>query len=181
MNALINPLRERLRTLRGMWAARQPRERIFLAALAAFVAIALLIQGLWSAHSARNRLHRQMPQLRQQAEILQRQAGEVRQLQAQPVSPAAQEGAALLAAAIAASRSTGLTLTSAQLQLEGPRQLRLRANLPFDLWLEWVAALQRDARLRLIHCRIDGAQGAESVNTPGVVKIDALFALPEPG
>lgn len=180
MNSLIAPLHQRLQSLRSLWASRQPRERIFLIALAAFVAIALLIQGLWSAHTARTRLHRQLPQLRQQAEILQRQAGETRQLLAQPASSAAQEGTALVAAAIAASRSTGLTLAAAQLQLEGPRQLRLRANLPFDQWLEWVAALQRDARLRLIHCRIDGADGAEAVNTPGVVKIDALFALPEP-
>lgn len=180
MNSLMNPLRERLRSLRSLWAARQPRERTFLIALAAFVGIALLIQGLWSANAARTRLHRQIPQLRQQAEILQRQAGEIRQLLAQPASPAAQEGAALLVAASAATRSTSLTLAPAQLQLEGPRQLRLRASLPFDHWLEWVAALQRDARLRLIHCRIDGVDGAEAVNTPGVVKIDALFALPEP-
>ncbi len=180
MNPLINPLRERLRSLRGLWAARQPRERIFLVALAAFVAIALLIQGLWSAHAARTRLHKQIPQLLQQAEILQRQAGEIRQLLAQPASPTAQEGATLLVAASAAARGTGLTLAPAQLQLEGPRQLRLRAKLPFDQWLEWVAALQRDTRLRLIHCRIDGTDGAEAANTPGIVKIDALFALPEP-
>lgn len=181
MNALLNPLRERLSAFRTLWSSRQPRERVFLVALAAFVAIALLLQGLWSAHAARTRLHKQVPQLRQQAELVQRQAGEIRQLLAQPASPAAQEGPALVAAAIAASRSTGLTLTAAQLQLEGPRQLRLRANLPFDQWLEWVAALQRDARLRLIHCRIDGLEGADAVNLPGVVKIDALFALPEPG
>lgn len=180
MNPLMNPLHQPLRMLRSLWSARRPRERMFLMALAAFVAIALLIQGLWSAHSARTRLHKQIPQLRQQAEILQRQAGEIRQLLAQPSSPAAQEGAALLAAASAAARSTGLSLASAQLQLEGPRQLRLRAKLPFDQWLEWVAALQRDARLRLIHCRIDGTDGAEAANTSGVVKIDALFALPEP-
>ncbi|MBI5920545.1 MAG: type II secretion system protein M, partial [Betaproteobacteria bacterium] len=65
-----------------------------------------------------------------------------------------------------------------QLQLEGPRQVRLRAPLPFDRWLEWVALLQRDTRLRLVQCRVDAADAA---NPPGVVRIDALFALPEPG
>jgi len=179
MKALLDPVQERLRALRTLWAARQPRERTFLIGLAIFVCIALLIQGLWSAHSARIRLHRQIPQLRQQAETLQRQAGEVRQLLAQPASPASQEGAALVTAASAAARGASLTLTAAQLQLEGPRQLHLRASLPFDAWLDWVAALQRDARLRLIRCRIDAAAGADAANTPGVVKIDALFALPE--
>jgi len=181
MNAILNPLRERLQGLRSLWAARQPRERIFLMALAAFVALALLLQGLWSAHSARTRLHNQIPQLRLQVETLQRQAGEIRQLQALPVGPAAQEGNALLTAAATTARTSGLTLAATQLQLEGPRQLRLRANLPFDQWLEWVAALQRDAHLRLMLCHIDVTDGAEAEGTPGVVKIDALFALPEPG
>ncbi|MBI3523658.1 MAG: type II secretion system protein M [Betaproteobacteria bacterium] len=180
MNAFFNPLRERLQGLRSLWAARQPRERSFLMALAAFVALALLLQGLWSAHSARVRLHNQIPQLRLQVATLQRQAGEIRQLQSLPASPAAQEGNALLTAAIAAARTTGLVLAANQLQLEGPRQLRLRANLPFDQWLEWIAALQRDAHLRLILCRIEGADEAAPGGMPGVVKIDALFALPEP-
>ncbi len=160
-----------------LWRARAPRERIFLAALAAFVGIALLIQGLWSAHSARSRLHLQIPQLRMQLETLQRQSGDIRQMQAQPASPPSQEGAALLTAATSAARNTGLTLLANQLQLEGSRQLHLRATLPFDRWLEWVAALQRDARLRLVHCRIDTSEGAGSL---GQARIDALFALPDP-
>ncbi|MFA7279866.1 MAG: hypothetical protein WC100_21170, partial [Sterolibacterium sp.] len=80
--------------------------------------------------------------------------------------------------------TTGLTLGGTQLQLEGPRQIRLRAQLPFDRWLEWVAVLQRDTRLRLVQCRIDAADvpGAPAAaNPPGVARIDALFALPEPG
>lgn len=161
----------------NLWRARAPRERIFLVALAAFIAIALLVQGLWSAHSARSRLHQQIPQLRLQLETLQRQSGEIRQMHAQPAGPAAQEGAALLTAAATAARNAELGLTGIQLQLEGPRQLRLRASLPFDRWLEWVAVLQRDAQLRLVHCRIDSSEGADA---PGQARIDALFALPEP-
>lgn len=165
--------------LRAMWRARQLRERQFLAVLAAVVGVALLAQGLWSAHAARGKLHRQLPQLRQQAEVLLRQAGEVRQLLAQPVGQSVQEGAPLLAAANLAARSAGLSLAGPQLQLEGPRQVRVRANLPFDRWLEWTALLQRDARLRLVQCRVDAAD-APAANPPGVVRIDALFALPEP-
>lgn len=167
-----------LTPLRAFWQARQPRERQFLTVLAAVVGVALLAQGLWSAHAARGKLHRQLPQLRQQAEVVQRQAGEVRQLLTQPVAQTVQEGAPLLAAATQAARTLGLTVAAPQLQLEGARQVRVRANLPFDRWLEWVALLQRDARLRLVQCRVDSADAA--ANPPGVVRIDALFALPEP-
>ena len=183
MSAWLKPLRqpvESLAPLRAWWMSRQPRERRFLTVLAIFLCCALLAQGLWSAHAARARLHRQLPQLRQQAEVLQRQAGEVRQLLAQSDGTAVQEGPALLAAALLAARGAGLTLAPEQLQLEGARQVHVRANLPFDRWLDWVAQLQRDARLRLVSCRIHGADGAGASNLPGMVRIDALFALPEP-
>ncbi|TRZ63864.1 MAG: hypothetical protein D4S02_11920 [Rhodocyclaceae bacterium] len=178
MSARSNPLQEYAASLHAMWMARQPRERRFLAVLAVVVGAAVLAQVLWSAHAARVRLHRQLPQLRQQAEVLQRQAGEVRQLLGQPASSALQEGPALLAAAALSARNSGLALAPAQLQLEGARQVRLRANVPFDRWLEWVAALQRDARLRVINCRVDAADVAGAA--PGMVRVDALFSLPEP-
>jgi len=163
------------------WQARQPRERTFLIVLGTVVGCALWAQLLWSAQGARDKLQRQLPQLRQQAEVLQRQAGEVRQLLTQPAGQAVPEGAPLLAAATTAARTLGLPLGATQLQLEGPRQVRLRAPLPFDRWLEWVAVLQRDTRLRLVHCRIDAADSPATPFPPGVARIDALFALPEPG
>jgi len=181
MSADLNPLQEYAARLQALWLARQPRERRFLVVLALVVATAVLAQALWSAHAARGRLHRQLPQLRQQAEVLQRQAGEVRQLLGQPASPALQEGPALLAAATLVARNSGLALTPAQLQLEGARQVRLRANVPFDRWLEWVAALQRDARLRVVNCRVDAADAGSGGSPSGMVRIDALFALPEAG
>ena len=179
MSESITQLRTQLKTqLNTFWQARQPRERVFLLVLGTVVGCALWAQVLWSAHAARDKLHRQLPQLKQQAEVLQRQAGEVRQLQTQPAGQMVPEGVPLLNAATTAARTTGLVLGTTQLQLEGPRQVRLRAPLPFDRWLEWVALLQRDTRLRLVQCRVDAADAA---NPPGVVRIDALFALPEPG
>ena len=166
-----------------LWRARAPREQVFLGGLAAFIAGALLVQGLWLAHSARSRLHQQIPQLRLQLANVQRQSGEIRQMQTQPASPLPQDGAALLAAATTAARNTGLTLAAAQMQLEGPRQLRVRATLPFDRWLEWAAILQRDARLRVAFCRIDvpvEATGTACSNVSGQARIDALFVLPDP-
>ena len=169
-------MKELQEKLRLAWAERQPRERRFLLGLALFVALAVIAQGLWSAHGERGRLRKKIPELRQQADAMQRQAGEMRQLQAQAKAPAATvlEGAPLLAAALSAAKASGLSAAAAQLRLEGPRQIRLRAALPFDRWLEWLATLQRDVRLRLIHCQVDSGKGA------GMVQIDALLALPDP-
>lgn len=169
----MKQLQERLRLA---WAERQPRERRFLVALAAFVCCALLIQGVWSARSETARLRKQVPQLRLQAETMQRQASEIRQLQAQAKSAGATslEGAALLAAAGTAAKVGDLNLAANQLQLEGARQIRLRATLPFDRWLDWTATVQADFRLRLIRCQVD------STDKSGLVKIDALLALPDP-
>lgn len=160
--------------LRAYWGARQTREKAFLIALAIFLGAALLAQGLWASHQARARLKQQIPQLRQQVETLQRKAADLQQLRAQPPNPAPAEGG-LLAAAIASAHAAALPEAATQLQLEGPGRLRLRAIVPFDRWLVWAAALQRDVRIRLVSCRIEAAEA------PGSARIDALFSLPEPG
>lgn len=161
--------------MRAFWGARQPRERAFLIALTIFLGTAFLAQGLWASHQARTRLKKQIPQLRQQVEILQRKAADLQQFRAQPPNPAPTEGSGLLTAAVASAHAAGLPGAATQLQLEGPGRLRLRATVPFDRWLGWAAVLQRDGRIRLVSCRI------ESAGVPGAAKIDALFSLPEPG
>ena len=167
----MNNLRERFEVF---WASRQPREKTFLVALVAFVAVALLAQMLWSSHQARARLKKQIPQLQQQVETLQRKATDLQQIKSQPPAAAPAEGSALLATMVAAAKAAALPEAGSQLQLEGPRRVRLRATLPFDRWLQWVAALQRDGQIRLVSCRV------EATTTPGSANIDALFALPEP-
>ena len=157
----------------ALWLSRAPRERRFLATLGAFIGLALLGQGLWSAHHARTRLHQQLPQLQQQVDTLQQQSAAIRTLQAQPVSPPVAE-ADLLQTATTLARNADLNLATGQLQTEGGRQLRLRATLPFDRWLEAVGALQRGAQLRLVHCKV------ETDTATGQARIDALFALPDP-
>jgi type II secretory pathway component PulM len=166
-------MKNKLQPLLLLWQSRAPRERLFLSTLALFIVIALLAQGLWSAHQARNRLHRQLPQLQQQLDTLQQQATALRALQSQPMQPPANTGNLLQTATTLASNA-GLVLTPGQLQAEGPHQLRLRATLPFDRWLDTVAALQQNAQLRLTQARISPEA------TPGQVNIDALFSLPEP-
>jgi type II secretory pathway component PulM len=160
--------------IRHFWAGRQDREKAFLIVLAAAVAVALLAQMLWTSHEARTRLRKQLPQLEQQVETLRRKAADLQQLKAQPSLAAPAEGSALLATAASAAKAVGLAEAAAKLQLEGTRRLRLRATVPFDRWLQWTAALQRDGQVRLVSCRIDAAA------TPGLVSVDALYALPDP-
>ena len=159
----------------AFWNSRQPRERAFLIALAASAALALLLQLLWVSHQARATLKQQLPHLRQQLESVQQKASELQRLKTQPPNPLPAHGNALLAATSASTRASALPEAATQLQLEGPGRVRLRATLPFDRWLAWIAALQSEARLRLISCRVEAAGAA------GLVRIDALFSLPESG
>ncbi len=159
--------------LKTWWQTRAPRERQFLSGLAIFLLCALLIQGLWSAHQARTRLRQQVPQLRMQLETLKRQAGDIRTLQAQAITPPPAT-ATLQETAATLLRNTGLEFNPQQLQAEGPRLLRLRADLPFDRWIEATATLQRSAQLRLLRARVDLLEGS-----PGNARIDAQFALPD--
>jgi len=161
--------------LRVFWAARRPRERAFLLALAMILCAALLVQALWASHQARGRLKKQIPLLQQQVENLKRRAADLQQLQARQPGPAPDAGTGLLAAAVASANSASLPEAAKQLRTEGPGRLRLRATLPFDRWIAWIGALQRDGRIRLVSCRIEEGEA------PGLTKIDALFSLPEPG
>lgn len=167
-------MRPYLQALAAFWQARAPRERLFLAALAVFLILALLIDGLWHAHQARARLHQQVPQLRLQLATMQQQAADIRALQSQPIDPPLAE-ATLRQTAESLLLQAGLKLDAGQLQNAGTRQLRLQANLPFERWLDAVALLQRDTQLRLMQSRIETAGSA------GQVRIEALFSLPEPG
>lgn len=167
----MKPYYERLQ---NFWAGRQPREKTFLIALAVVVAFTLFAQLLWSSHQARSRLKRELPHLQQQIETLQRKAANLQALKARPPSAAPVEGDALLATAVSAAETAGIREIAPRLKLEGPRRLRVRAAVPFDRWVQWTAALQRDGQLRLVSCQIRA--GA----TEGIPDIDALFALPDP-
>jgi len=157
-----------------LWAAREPREQRFLVALAVFLGVAMFAQLLWSSHQARERLKKQIPQLQQQVEALQRKSANLQDLKSRPPSAAPAEGAALLAMAVSAAEAAGMKEVAAQIKLEGPRRLRLRAAVPFDRWLAWTAALQRDGQVRLVSCHVQASA------TQGAPDIDALFALPDP-
>ena len=167
-------MKQLLEQFKAFWAGRQPRERTLLVSLAAFLIIALVAQLLWTSHQARVRLRKQVPMLIQQVGELQRKASDLQRLKTDPATPTPADGNALLATAIAAANTAGMPEAAPQLKLESARRLRLKGTLPFDRWVEWTAALQRDGQIRLITCRIDADVA------PGAVTIDALLALPEP-
>ncbi|MBV2234661.1 MAG: type II secretion system protein M [Sterolibacterium sp.] len=157
--------------LDNFWQARAPRERHFLLALALFLGTALLTNGLWHAHQARTRLQQQLPQLRLQLVTMQQQAADIRNLQNQPVNPLPTPDS-LQQTAETLLQQAGLKLVAGQLQTTGAGQLRLQAELPFDLWLDALVLLQRDAQLQLQQSRI------EASGNNGQVRIEALLALP---
>ena len=96
----------------GLYFPRHRRRDLVVA----FLAVALLADGLWSSHQARGRLRQQLPQLQQQLDTLQRQAVDIRALQAQPVNPTAPENA-LLQTATTLVRNAGLWAAGALLVL----------------------------------------------------------------
>ncbi|MBP9800217.1 MAG: type II secretion system protein M [Sterolibacterium sp.] len=164
-----------LAPLLAWWQTRAPRERRFLASLALFLCVAVLLQGLWSAHQARQRLHQRLPQLQQQLDTLQKQAADLRTLQAQAITPPPAP-TALLTTGSALLSNAGLPLQAGQLQAIGPRLLQLRAEVPFDTWIAAVGTLQRSAQLRLLRGQVEAIDGS-----PGRVRVDVQFALPESG
>lgn len=155
------------------WQNRSPRERQMLSLLAVFILVASLLQLLWTAHEARQRLTPQIPRLSQQLAVMQQQAAAIRNLNTQPLLPHA-SGAALLAAARNQLSLAGLNLAEEDLVMLSQQQLQLRGQLAFDAWLVASAALQQEHQLRLLQVRLQAIAGQ-----PGVVRVDALFTLPE--
>ena len=161
---------------RLFWMALSLRERTYLSALIMFVGVALLAQALWSSHQARVLLKKQIPLLRLQVESLGKKAAELSQLRARPAPrPTPIDANGLRAEAIAAANAAGLPEIASQIQLEGAGRVRLRTTLSFDRWIVWSATMQRDSRIRLIACTIESTGGS------GMVKVDALFSLPDAG
>lgn len=148
-----------------LWQAHAPRERRLLLAAVAVITAALLLQLLWSAHQAREKLRRQVPLLRTQLAVMERQAADWQRLQRQPTPGALLAGDELEKFA----RASASALGNVSLHLTGERQLAIKGSIPFDQWIEWVAQLQGGQRLRLTRCELRPA------GTPGRVEVDAEF------
>jgi general secretion pathway protein M len=152
------------------WRARAPRERLVLAGGTALLAFALVYAYAWLPMQRElAQLRGALPQLRVQAEQLQRDAEEVARLRARPaVSPASGSITALVEQRAAASglREHIETITP---QDAG----RVRVVLPsvgFDAWLAWIGELRAAHGVRVESARI------ESSGEAGMVRVDAVLA-----
>lgn len=117
-------------------------------------AIALAILALWAindwASQERLRMQRSLPVLNAQLEAMRTAIPQIQRLRdtptAAPVSPDAQK-----AALIAAARASGLSL---EITPDGNSGFNVRGQVDFDRWVEWLAQVQHDQRLRVARANV---------------------------
>jgi general secretion pathway protein M len=147
--------------LRELWNAREPRERMVIAAGLAALALALIWAYVWDPIVAdRGRLVGAMPRLRAQAALMDVQAAEVERLRAAARARGAAPGPAAAIAEAAKAAGLGDVASGATALNDGRVQVTL-GPLPFD-------ALMR----LLAHLAAAHGYAVESI---------ALKASPEPG
>lgn len=152
------------------WRARAPRERAVLAGGALFLALALCYAYAWLPMQ-RERMHllETLPQLRAQAEQLQRDAEEVARLRARPV-PTARGGDIV---ALVEQRAVASGLHERIATLVALDTGRVRVVLPhvgFDAWLAWIGELQAAHGVRIESARIEASAEA------GTVRVEVVLA-----
>lgn len=166
----MNTLAELQQRFQSFWQARAPRERRALLLMTIVVLLAMAVQILWSAHRARERLHREVPALRAELAAMQAQALEWRRLRAQGEPMPMLSDAALDAAvraSLAGLNGSGSALTS---RLIGSRQIALQGQVDFDRWVDWLAQMQSSQQLTLVRCEV------RAKGQPGHVQIDGELA-----
>lgn len=145
------------------WQQRAPRERRLLALATVVVAIAAM-WGLrdWSVRE-RTRLAAGLPLAEARLKAMEAASAEYARLAAlQP--PAAPAPEALPAALTAAAGGRGLSL---EVRAEPGGQVAVRGTVAFDAWVDWLAAVQADYRLRLVKATV-GREGTR-------VKVEATL------
>lgn len=154
------------------WQSRTPRERRGLGIMVGVVVVAMLAQLAWTAHGERQRLQRQLPALRGQAASIDAQAVELSRMRNESAPAAPAEGESLLASARAVA---GVLGSSHDLRLIGPRQIEIRGTVAFDIWVSWLGDVHENLRLRVVRAEVSSLPGS-----PGLVRVEAELALPEP-
>lgn len=153
-----------------VWRARAPRERLVLAGGAALLVLALAYAYAWLPMQRElAQLREALPQLRVQAEQMQRDAEEVARLRARPA--ASLRGGSVAAAVEQRAAASGLR---EQIETITPQDAgRVRVVLPrvgFDAWLAWIGDLRAAHGVRVESARI------ESSGEAGMVRVEAVLA-----
>lgn len=137
------------------WRQRVPRERRLLVAAAAVVVVAVV----WQLHDwtvrERGRLAGGLPRAEARLQAMQASSAEYARLAAAQV-PAVPGPDALPAALAAAAASRGLSL---DVRPDTGGQFVVRGSVAFDAWVDWLAAVQADYRLRPVRAVV-GRDGA---------------------
>jgi general secretion pathway protein M len=155
--------------LRNFWSAREAREQRMLLVAACVIAAALLYVLLIApALSARQKLSKTLPQLREQAAQMQALAAQAATLQASSNAPVVPMSSASIEASLQAhqlkARSINLAGASAQVQLDAAS---------FAQTLNWLSELQSGARILVTAAKITPLASPDQV--------DASFTLQAAG
>lgn len=149
------------------WTQRPPREQRALRWLAACLALALLLQGLWLLETSRRQLRQQLPRLATQVEQMKALEQAWRQLSAAGATAATDNPPR--AEIEAQARTLGREV---QLQWLGNGDLQFKGRARLDAWLAWSAGLHEAHRLVLVETRLLPREDG--------VEIDARYSRPAP-
>ncbi len=168
-------MKARIRALQirydAFWQARARNERLAIAGSAAVLAIGL---GLWAMHAVdRSRTELRtftVPALREQADLLERQAAEYERLRAAPAATMSPTDIRTLVQAQAGA--AGLSTAFQSVESAGANQVKVVVGaIAFADWLNWILNLESQ-HIHLETCRI------EALSTPGQVTITATLVRP---
>lgn len=160
------------------WGALARRERLMVGA--AFVVVSsgvLYAVALEPAWTARARLERELPALREQAAQMEQQAAEARRLIAR--GAAVPNAAGLRDALKQSLANAGLVasgLDASQASAAGaPLTLKFGA-VNAAVWLAWLDGVQRELRVRPSAV---SARQLDKADSPGTITAEVAFALPQ--
>jgi type II secretory pathway component PulM len=157
--ALTAWLAATLARLATLWSACSARERQLITVAAVVVALGSVAASADWVASERLRLARAVPRAAAQLESTQEAATEIAALHGRAAPPRA-SGPALVEAVATSAKSRGLAVT-VQASGEG---LQIRGSAEFDTLMAWLAGLQSDQGLRVVHAEIQRAGPQASID-----------------
>lgn len=152
------------------WQGLNPRERWLVGGGALVLLVMLLYAFAWQpVASGDKRLRARLPQLRADAAAVQAGALEVQRLRAAaPAVPPPDNVQAALEAAVRGANWQNATVQP----VDATRARVIVPSVEFDRWVAWVGRLRTEQRLLLDSGEI------EALPSPGLVKVNAVFATP---
>ena len=153
------------------WQARAPNERMIVAGTALVLAIGLCLWLIYAVDRSRMELRTAtVPELRERASLLERQAAEYERLRAAPAAAVSQTD--LRALVQAQAGAAGLSKALQSVEAAGANQVKVVFGaIAFADWLNWVQNLESQ-HIHLETCRI------EALSTPGQASVTATLVRP---